>query len=152
LDAIDVFDQFVENDVIRRFSGNFFTPLNPADPDAPEEAVPDIVAQIEADNSSISVQNSKFTQRIPRQTYLQLGYNPGAWWVARFGLADYQTATFYHVRGEFWQRLALEWHPSVSAIGIEFYHPIARLRLATDDFDLSDAKYLSLTAALQLVF
>lgn len=152
VDAIDAFDQFVENDVIKRFSGQFFTPTNSADPDEPQDAVPDILAQIEADNTQVAVQNAKFVQRIPRQTYAHVGFNSGSWWTARLQIEDYHTETFYHIRGDFWQHVALEWHPKVSAVGIEFYHPIARLRLATDDFDLGEAKFLSLTALIQLVF
>lgn len=152
VDAIDAFDQFVENDVIKRFSGEFFTPTNNADPDAPEEVVPSILAQIEADNSQVVVQNADFEQRIPRQIYAHVSFDSGSWWSARLQIEDYHTQTFYHVRGDFWQHIGLEWHPAVSAVGVEFYHPLGRLRLATDDFDLSDAKYLSLTALVQLVF
>lgn len=152
VDAVDAFDQFVENDVIKRFSGQFFTPTNPSNPDAPQDALPEIMAQIEADNAQVAVKNDKFVQRIPRQTYAHLMFNSGRWWTARLQVEDYHTQTFYHIRGDFWRHFALEWHPKVSAIGVELYHPLARLRLATDDFDLNNAKYLSLTAMFQLAF
>jgi hypothetical protein len=151
-DVLEAFNQFVENDVIKRFSGQFFTPTNPADSDNPQGAIPDILARIEADNVQTNVRNEKFFQRIPQQRYMALTYDPISWWSTTVKVETYQTQNFYHIRGDFWQHIAVEWHPTVSAIGLEFYHPLGRLRLATDDFDFQSAKFVSLTASVQLVF
>lgn len=151
-DVLDAFDQFVENDVIKRFSGQFYTPTNPADVDNPQAAIPAILSQTETDNVDAHVRNERFVQRIPRQSYLSLSYDPVSWWSASVNVAEYETQTFYHIRGDFWQHVGVEWHPTVSAVGLEFYHPLGSVRLATDDFDFGQAKFLSLTASLQLVF
>jgi len=152
LDALEIYDQFVREDVINRLSGTFFTPLNPENPDDPAAVLPELEETIIADNSSAVVQNQSYTQRLPAQRFYHVHYDSLQWWSVKFQWETYRVADFYHFRGELWNFLAVEWHPSVSAYGLELYHRFAKIRFVTDDFDIDAAKYLSLNASLNLVF
>ena len=152
LQALDTFDDFVEQDIIRRFSGQFFQPINPESPDDPAAAVSNIVANLRIDNSEVNVRNERFVQTLTRQTHLATRYESGSWWALSGHVTDYKTFTFWHLRADLWQWLGFEWHPKVDAFGISLYHPLGKIQLVADSSHLDDAKYLSLAASLVWTF
>ncbi|MEJ2670277.1 MAG: hypothetical protein P8077_08565 [Gammaproteobacteria bacterium] len=152
IQALDMFDQFVEQDIIRRFSGQFFQATNSENQDDPAEVVPDILAELSTANSSINVRNERFIQKLTSQTRFSTHYTPGSWWAISGYVEDYHTYTFWHVRADFGQWIGVEWYPDVQAFGLELYHRLAKIRLVTDSSDVSSAKYLSLVAAFSWYF
>ncbi|MEJ2756836.1 MAG: hypothetical protein P8104_13710, partial [Gammaproteobacteria bacterium] len=98
IEALDMFDQFVEQDIIRRFSGQFFQATNSENPDDPAAVVPDILAELRTANSSINVRNERFIQKLTSQTRFSTHYTPGSWWAISGYVEDYHTYTFWHVR------------------------------------------------------
>ncbi len=150
LDGLDVVDQFIAEDVIKRSEGQFFSPLNPENPDDPAAALPEIQNDIVEQRSDVNVRNETFIQRLPSQVLVQVDHQVSPWLTTTVGYLDTEVAGFPHVKARFFQHYWLRYEVEASAYGVGFDSRFFRFGFMADSADLDTAKYLYLKAALTL--
>ncbi len=152
LDTLDVLEQFVEEDIIKRANGSFFTSINPSNPDDPEAVVPEIESQIQADNSTTDVRNEKYIQHLPKR-YKLLGHYQMLPNIQLSGeIYKTRVQTFSSVYIDFFQSISLAYQFEAEAMGLEFYNRYFKLSLIVDEADIKQAQFISLYFGLHVFF
>jgi hypothetical protein len=151
-DALDQFDRFIENDVIRRSDGNFFTPINPNDPDDPAAALPGVREKIVADNAPLAVRNTDFNQRLPLRATLAADYRI----VQNFNVVTevfYTEAITLSTMGvRLWDHLTLRYGLETYAKGIAFDSRFFHVGVSMDQSDYTRAKAIALDVGFAAEF
>ena len=152
LDALDVVDQFIQQDLINRFSGSSFQPLNPDNPDDPEAVLPEIEQQIIIDNANIQAYKGSHTQTLPTRTWLQTDYQVTDWCTAIVGYQHNTVADFWNLGTLLFDHFYLGYEPETSSLRVGLTHRYASLLLQSDDSDIDQAKRLALAGSIYLLF
>ncbi len=152
LDAVNVLDQWVEEDVIKRASGQFFQPINPADPSNPLGAIPALQQQILEDRYYANVRNQDYTQRLPPQVLVHTGYQIWPFMQVSAGWLETDVESFPNVRLQFFQHYWLHYEFTSQAVGIGFDSQYFKLGFISDSTDLDQAKYLAANLSVNINF
>lgn len=152
LDALDVFDQFIEQDVIRRSEGRFFTSINPQNPDDPGAAIPGIRQTIRNKNAPFNVSNSDFVQHLPIRTTVGARYLAADWLTLSGSVFTTDAITFSVAEVEFWHHLSLAYNLQTQAKGVDFHNKYFTLGIASDKSQYQEAKFLSFNLGVNLEF
>jgi len=152
LSALDIFDRFIEQDVVARSRGEFFTSINPSDPDDPAAALPDIKQSLQEDHADFSVSNSDFVQHLPYRATVGAYYELFDWLAAGGSVFTTEAATFSAAEVELWKHLGVSYNLQTEALGLDFHSKYFRLAVASDKSQYEDAKFLSFIIGFNLVF
>ena len=152
LSTMDVVDQYIQEDLINRFSGAPFRPLNPADPDNPEGVFDEISEQIEAENAPITSTKGSYTQRLPTQYQLLTHFHINPIFTAEMLYRRNKLADFLGFGIWAWQYFYVGLEPETRSYQLGARHRWGSLMLRTDSSAVEDAKRLTLEGSINLVF
>jgi hypothetical protein len=152
LDVVEVLNQFVEEDVIKRAGGQFYQSVNPAEPSNPLGAIPALQQRILDERSRVNVRNEDYTQRLPPQIYLNTRYQVLPFVELSAGWLETDVESFPNTRIQFFQHYWLHYEWKAQAYGIGFDSRYFKFGITADSTDIDKAKFLSANLAVNVNF
>jgi hypothetical protein len=152
LDVVEVLEQFIEEDVIKRASGQFYQPINPADPGNPLGAIPALQQRILDERYRANVRNQDYTQRLPPQILVSTRYQVLPYVELGAGWLETDVESFPHARVQFFQHYWLHYEWAAQAYGIGFDSKYFKFGITADSTDINEAKFLSANLSANIYF
>lgn len=151
-ELLDIVDQVLQEDIINRFSGFDFSPINPDNPSDPEPAIAQRVEEIQAEYANVSAYKGTHTQHLPRQYQLAAYYKVNDIVTTEFIYRQNKVAQFLGVGIWAWDTLYFGVEPESISLQLGLRHQYGSLMLQSDTSEINSAKRLSLEASLNLLF
>lgn len=149
-DALSVIDRFVQQDIINRFSGQDFYPLNPDNPDDPAAVLPEVNQQIQADNADIVARKGHYTQHLPTQYRFKTNYQIVSNVTAELAYRKNRVVDFWELGALFWNVFRVAVEPESDAYRLGVQHRYGSLLIRSDQRAIDEAKRLSIAASLRV--
>lgn len=151
-ELLGIVDHLLQEDIINRFSGLNFTPLNPENPSDPEPAIEKLIQEIRAEYANISAYKGSFTQHLPRQYQLATYYKIDERIMAELIYRKNKVANFFGMGVWLWDTLYFGVEPESQGWQLGVRHQYGSLLLKSDTGDVETAKRITLEGSLNLIF
>ncbi len=150
LEAMDLVDQYLQEDIVNRFSGQDFNSINPEDPDDPETAATARLEDIQANQATYSITKGSFNQRLPVRLTLHNQYQTNDWLDVFLTYHHNPVIRYFSVGAQILEYFSVSVEPETKGLAIGISHPYATLKIRADDVDIEAAKRLSLSAGFRI--
>ena len=150
LAALDLVDEYLQEDVINRFSGSDFSPINPNDPDDPGAVIPERRQQIEDEYLPYEVSKGRHTQKFPVRMTLHNNIRLNDWLSGTITYKQWPVIDLFSFGAIFYDYFSLGFEPKTNSKWVGFSHPYFSLVLHSDSSQVDEAKRLNLVSSIRV--